>query len=876
MELNKEKITNREFTKNDNQLKLFNSVLMLREIQDKPVTKKDTKFIISPTYISLFSGAGIGCYGFQQEGFICLASVEILKKRLEIQKYNNKCLYPSGYICGNLENESVKTKIFENINYYSKHKNNFDLDLIVATPPCQGMSVANHKKNQEDKKRNSLVVESIKIVNEIKPKFFIFENVKSFWKTLCTDKEGNDKPIGEVILDNLAGEYNILNKVLNFKNYGSNSSRTRTLVIGVRKDIENVCPYDLLPSYKKEKNLKEVIGKLPSLKQMGIISEKDIYHSFREYDYRMFEWIKDLKEGQSAFDNQDPLKKPHLVVDGRIVENKNKNSDKYKRQEWLKVAPCIHTRNDILASQNTVHPSDPRVFSIRELMLLMGIPNQFNWSEKSSKELNKLDTKSKKLYLKEVDLNIRHSIGEAVPTPVFRSIAIKINESLLIKQTTDKELFKLIDELQLDNPNNLINFLKISTLDFRLLVKICELSNTRKYTNAAYYTRQDISFSVVNELPDFSNRSYVRILEPSVGAGAFLPLLFKKYEHIDCVELDLIDKDHDSIRILKQLLKKTKIPRNFRIKFYVYDYLKFKSQKKYDLIIGNPPFGCISTEDELKAYKQLMINQQTKNIFSFFIEKSLQDTDYLSFIVPKSLLSTPEFNQTRYLLSELSFEKITDYGESAFRGVKIETISFIVQTKKKENKPLQEIIIESYITKKRDTKPQEYVFDPKLPYWIIYRDSEFDRVLYTLNCGLFKVFRDRQITKKLTSKEGKVRVLKSRNIDDNKIIDIPGYDTYIDDYSGLSVAKYLNQSNIVLVPNLTYNPRACFLPENCITDGSLAILTPLKKLTFKLRKNHLKYYSSDEFRKFYMKSRNFGTRSLNIDSNSVFFFGIKK
>jgi hypothetical protein len=38
------------------------------------------------------------------------------------------------------------------------------------------------------------------------------------------------------------------------------------------------------------------------------------------------------------------------------VPNVNKNGDKYKRQEWDKPAPCIHTRNDIMASQNTVHP----------------------------------------------------------------------------------------------------------------------------------------------------------------------------------------------------------------------------------------------------------------------------------------------------------------------------------------------------------------------------------------------------------------------------------------------------------------------------------------------------------------------------------------
>ena len=43
------------------------------------------------TYISLFSSAGIGCYGFKLENFDCVATNELIARRLEIQKYNNKC-----------------------------------------------------------------------------------------------------------------------------------------------------------------------------------------------------------------------------------------------------------------------------------------------------------------------------------------------------------------------------------------------------------------------------------------------------------------------------------------------------------------------------------------------------------------------------------------------------------------------------------------------------------------------------------------------------------------------------------------------------------------------------------------------------------------
>lgn len=64
-----------------------------------------------------------------------------------------------------------------------------------------------------------------------------------------------------------------------------------------------------------------------------------------------------------------------------MVYNAQKNGDKYTRQYWDKVAPCIHTRNDIMASQNTVYPVDNRVFSIREIMLMMSVPKSFNWSD---------------------------------------------------------------------------------------------------------------------------------------------------------------------------------------------------------------------------------------------------------------------------------------------------------------------------------------------------------------------------------------------------------------------------------------------------------------------------------------------------------------
>ena len=308
-----------------------------------------------PTYISLFSSAGVGCYGFKLEDFECVATNELIPRRLEIQKFNNKCKYDSGYICGDITEAETKNSLYSQIELWNKKEKISRIDVVVATPPCQGMSVANHKKSRTEIVRNSLVVESIKIIKKINPLFFIFENVPAFMKTVCTDIDGNNKTIAEAIENNLGKAYSYTSRIINFKNYGACSSRQRTVVIGVSTDYaDEISPFELYPDLVDERTLREVIGDLKPLEKFGEIDENDIYHSFRVYPEYMREWIKDLTEGQSAFDNVDDSKKPHQIKDGKIVINQRKNADKYTRQYRDKVGPCLHTRNDQLASQNTV------------------------------------------------------------------------------------------------------------------------------------------------------------------------------------------------------------------------------------------------------------------------------------------------------------------------------------------------------------------------------------------------------------------------------------------------------------------------------------------------------------------------------------------
>ncbi len=828
------------------------------------------------TYVSLFSSAGIGCYGFKQAGFECIATNEFIERRLNVQKYNHKCKYETGYICGDITTDEVKKKLYGEIKFWEKKEKIKKVDVVIATPPCQGMSVANHKKSDNEIVRNSLVVESIKIIKEIHPLFFVFENVPAFMSTVCTDIDGNDKPISEAIAHNLGEEYSYISKVINFKNYGACSSRSRTIVIGVQKTLEDeVSPLELFPSPEKEKTLREVIGGMRSLKEFGEISSDDIYHSFREYPVRMREWIHDLKEGECAFDNEDDSKKPHQVVDGKIVVNVRKNGDKYTRQFWDKVGPCVHTRNDQLASQNTIHPSDDRVFSIRELMMMMTVPFDFKWSEFDLPYLNSLPYSEKKAYLKKEAIKIRQSLGEAVPTVIFRKIADNIGTVLNNNFVKSSDITNIASQSEFSDVKNLTSFVTKNPMNLSLsaLGRIAELSNTKRTDDGAFYTNKALITEMIKYLPDFE-KDTLRILEPSAGVGNFIPLLLKRYEGKE-LYIDMIDINAESKVVFKALYSKVKLPETVHIRYITDDFLTHNFSEKYDLVVGNPPFFKMKQGDPmLKIYRKNVINKDTTNICSFFLEKVIDIADYVAIVFPKFLLNTPEFEKSRDFLKEKSIPCIVDFGENGFKGVLIETIAiYIDNSKRPGNTLIVDVTNNTSVVQK-----QKYIMDSKYPYWLIYRDKEFDKVADTMTFDCFDVFRDRQITNSFLKSSGDIRVIKSRNINDagTEIVDISGYDGYVNecDVKGLSVYKYLDSETVYLTPNMTYKPRVIQKPKHTLVNGSVAILIP--KTPALPTKEQLSYFSTEEYREFYRTARNRQTRSLNVDNSSVFFFGIKR
>jgi len=115
------------------------------------------------TFIDLFTGAG-GLYrGFKNAGMEHLLSVEIWKPAIDTLKSN----YPDI----ELYEGDIRELDAEKLQEYLQGK---QCDVLVGGPPCQGFSTIG--KRLERDPRNELVFEFIRIVNIVRPKFFIMEN----------------------------------------------------------------------------------------------------------------------------------------------------------------------------------------------------------------------------------------------------------------------------------------------------------------------------------------------------------------------------------------------------------------------------------------------------------------------------------------------------------------------------------------------------------------------------------------------------------------------------------------------------------------------------------------------------------------------------
>ncbi len=310
--------------------------------------------------ISLFSNVGISEYYFNDAGIEIVGANELLKERCDFYKH----IYPNvDVVEGDISNETVFNKMIE---IYLKN----NCEFLIATPPCQGMSVAG--KMSQDDPRNKLIVYVINFIKKTLPKYILIENVPAFLK-FSINVNGSPIKIVDFISNELSMlGYHLKFDVLDAADYNTPQYRKRAIVLISKNSNWN------FPSKTKHITVRDVIGDLPSLESGQKSNIK--YHNAKSHSINHVLWMSKTPTGQTALDNE--INFP--IKDGRKIKGFRTT---YKRIEWDRPSPTITMCNGAISSQNNVHPgrlmpngdySDARVLSILELIRLTGLPD--NWS----------------------------------------------------------------------------------------------------------------------------------------------------------------------------------------------------------------------------------------------------------------------------------------------------------------------------------------------------------------------------------------------------------------------------------------------------------------------------------------------------------------
>lgn len=192
--------------------------------------------------MSLFAGAGGMDIGIERAGFEVVVASELDPHACNTYRHNNSSVNV-------IEGDINDSAIFEDIITYR------NIDLVIGGPPCQGFSVAG--KMDKDDPRSKLVFTFCSVVEKLKPKAFVMENVKSL-ASLAKFEEVRD----EIIQRMTEAGYQVSMQVLNAKDFGVPQSRERVFFIGTRQGCQLVSLADFDKYKKTAVSLREAIGHL--------------------------------------------------------------------------------------------------------------------------------------------------------------------------------------------------------------------------------------------------------------------------------------------------------------------------------------------------------------------------------------------------------------------------------------------------------------------------------------------------------------------------------------------------------------------------------------------------------------------------------------
>ena len=371
--------------------------------------------------LSLFANVGIAEAYLQEVGVDILIANELIEDRA---RFYSDIYQDSHMIVGDITNDELRTKIVD-------EAVNKGVDFILATPPCQGMSMAGNRAEFDE--RNQLIYYAVDVVLRVKPKFVFIENVPTILRTKLV--VNGETMLIPKYLHSVLADYHFNDETLvKAMDHGVPQMRERNIFLLVRNDIDLTWNF---PKAQPHITLQEAIGDLPSLDPLlreGLDFTLEKFPSYEikrakglevskwhyppKHSWKQVEWMLHTPTGKSAIYN--PVYYPQKANGIHVVAHHNH----YRRMYWDKPARTITQNNGVISSLACVHPgrpfelngevlySDPRVLSIYELLIVSSLPNDWaipDWASESF---------------------IRKVIGEGIPSKLVKEIMYSLISKL--------------------------------------------------------------------------------------------------------------------------------------------------------------------------------------------------------------------------------------------------------------------------------------------------------------------------------------------------------------------------------------------------------------------------------------------------------------
>lgn len=426
----------------------------------KPIMLTTLKARPEFAFIDLFAGCGGLSLGLERAGFTPLLVNELNSDAMSTYLLNRRDEYP--WLCdnnvSNVKDLVLDDKLLNKFRDSIKDEFNIDifngeLDLICGGPPCQGFSGLGIRRSYSVEKKqlpsNYLYQDMAFLINKIRPKIFLFENVRGLLSARWTST--GEK--GEIFKDVLKtfrdiGAYHIRYKLVHAKDYGVPQNRPRILIVGLRNDIfpepmvksDDAVLSGFLP--KPIKGYPTIEALLGDLVDFGYVrgSATETYPRPPQNDIQ--QRLRTRKDGsvsaagdeitEMEYSNHSDYiveKFTEMIRNGGVIPERfrtKKFAQKVLPRTWGKEGPTITACS---APDDYVHFCQPRSLTVREWARLQTFPDWYVFAGKrTTGGLRRAGNPREGLFDRELPKYTQ--IGNAVPVELAYNIGLNFAKLL--------------------------------------------------------------------------------------------------------------------------------------------------------------------------------------------------------------------------------------------------------------------------------------------------------------------------------------------------------------------------------------------------------------------------------------------------------------